>query len=435
MLLSLLGLGMSETCETIGFDINNTSSIKYFDGNKNLAPIGYDGLEGSLILKDATPLLSREVVTSVVVDSETPSFEFWWKINETNGVFFNLKFYIDNNLVEQCKNFNWDVVAFSDFESETNKSHMLKWVLEYNPDVPYLERSPKGSAYIDELRLCGLHFEKDKSRDFVAISQNITTPIIPVQSNGTIPYYVRPLTIFNELVYISPCNEILNNSDNLSTISEVPKGQTICLSEGDYNGMINISNLSDVVINSRILNEAQLIGNSNKCNIILYKCNNVTISGLRLIDGMIGIWLQNSSNCRILNNIITVGGGAGILLNQSSSNNIISGNNIYSLDGKGQPAIVIEDSDGNTLSCNNNYKEKGYSYILYDGNNNNIYNINRTILIGNREYKIKRDEFGVFCFFRIYPPIHGSSAIEERIAPQFTDERNNFWCCGGSQCE
>jgi parallel beta-helix repeat protein len=200
------------------------------------------------------------------------------------------------------------------------------------------------------------------------------------------------------------------------------------LDNGCHNGSINITGATDVIIQSKLLYEAQIKGKLTNCNLILYKCNNVTIAGLNFDGGLNGLWIKNSRNCKIFNNLITTANGFGVYLSDGSLNNQIVGNILKDNDDftppRKHPAIVIEASDYNMIS-DNTIETKGYNYLLENGSNNRIHvNEKGSISINDREYLIKLDSFENLCVFRI---------LDTRMikrGSEIVEENNNTVSCG-----
>jgi parallel beta-helix repeat protein len=101
--------------------------------------------------------------------------------------------------------------------------------------------------------------------------------------------------------------------------------------------------------------------------------SNVTIEGFTVqsVSGYSGVFLDKVTNCDILNNILT-GGGGGIVL-KGSSDNTISGNSIYSLPGDG---IGIRDSSQRNKISSNNLNQNHYGILVYNGSSYNVISAN-----------------------------------------------------------
>ncbi|EKQ54019.1 MAG: parallel beta-helix repeat (two copies), partial [Methanobacterium sp. Maddingley MBC34] len=127
-----------------------------------------------------------------------------------------------------------------------------------------------------------------------------------------------------------------------------------------YLGMVECSNMT-------ILNIA--LSNVNN-GILLVATNNSTIQDCSFSYNVEGIYLWNSSNNHILNNIvnnnIAEGRQSGIHLENGSNNNEIRENDVY----ENEAGIVILGSSGNTVS-NNNVHDNWYDGIRVDQNSQN----------------------------------------------------------------
>ncbi|UCF12150.1 MAG: right-handed parallel beta-helix repeat-containing protein [Thermoplasmatales archaeon] len=104
--------------------------------------------------------------------------------------------------------------------------------------------------------------------------------------------------------------------------------------------------------------------------VILIKCNNITVKDLELSNTIIGVQLLDSLNCYILGNTFSNTFLGGILLG-NSNNNTISGNTI-SDNGLG---AWLHYSRYNTIS-GNSFKNNEINFIIFNSTCNHILNNN-----------------------------------------------------------
>ena len=162
----------------------------------------------------------------------------------------------------------------------------------------------------------------------------------------------------------------------------------LCLINGEYNGPINITNASNSIIISKVDFKSRLVDHKKGTGLILYNCQNITIKGMIFAKCLNGIWLKNSSNCSIQNNIIRADEGSALVINESSRNNTIMANTIFSDQKNEEPAVVIENSDNNMIIGNDITKPKGYSYLLKNGYGNKLYLSNDCIVLSENDIYI-----------------------------------------------
>jgi parallel beta-helix repeat protein len=95
--------------------------------------------------------------------------------------------------------------------------------------------------------------------------------------------------------------------------------------------------------------------------VLLLETNNSTISGNNITNNLYGIWLESSSDFNNISGNNVTNNGAGILLVSSSSYNSISGNNIRTNRNDG---ILLYSSSNNSI-LGNNIANNGYGIEFY----------------------------------------------------------------------
>ena len=153
-----------------------------------------------------------------------------------------------------------------------------------------------------------------------------------------------------------------------------------------YNdGMFVLQSYNNTIVSNTINNRplVYLEGVNNYTigyagQVILVKCNKITINNLKIYNVTVGIELENTRNSRISGNNIS-NNGVGMYLEQSSSNRIY--NNTISNNGDG---IDMESSSRNIIYSNNISRNLD-SIDLYRSSDNKIYHNN---FVNNR-YKIE----------------------------------------------
>jgi parallel beta-helix repeat protein len=107
--------------------------------------------------------------------------------------------------------------------------------------------------------------------------------------------------------------------------------------------------------------------------VILFKCNNITVENLNLSNTTIGVELSETNNTAISGNNITVNNYGGIVLG-SSYNNSVSGNNITNNIANNinkQYGILLVSSSSNGVS-RNNIASNAWGIYLDSSSNNSV---------------------------------------------------------------
>jgi hypothetical protein len=162
IIIYLLLPAHSLDCNTLEFD--NDSDFLYFDGN--LYPSN-----GSMEIVNSTSDHPAIVYTSsALIEESHGTLSFRWRIDNSNV--FNLFIYIDNMPYLCSKN-----PFYMKIPSSINKSHSLKWKLEHNGKKEHIGTA-KANAFIDDFKLCGLHFKEQNSNrtDPIEVHPHITPP-------------------------------------------------------------------------------------------------------------------------------------------------------------------------------------------------------------------------------------------------------------------
>ena len=170
-----------------------------------------------------------------------------------------------------------------------------------------------------------------------------------------------------------------------------------------------VAEANDVVVDGNLIYE-----NPND-GIRLAACQNAIVSNnLILNNGTYGIKFMDCRNSRVVGNIVQGNAfsteipstGAGIYLEFSSENILISNNNIS---GNGRDGLVISESNSNTVDSNTISGNQGYGMNIYGGSSNN--SVTNNILKGNRLEGIYREERTVGNLVKnnliAFPPFSG----------------------------
>jgi len=165
-------------------------------------------------------------------------------------------------------------------------------------------------------------------------------------------------------------------SSNLqAAIDAASPGDTLQVAPGVYD-KITIQKSINLVGNGATIRA----GNRDAC--VSIEANDVSIRGFQVRDGFYGIKLNSVKGCRISNNTVIRCTQPGIAL-LFSDGNIITGNNasFNGLGGEGWYGIYLSNSDDNLIADNVAYGNGAYGINLFPSCNNNT--IRGNVLQGN----------------------------------------------------
>ena len=189
------------------------------------------------------------------------------------------------------------------------------------------------------------------------------------------PYYVICICIVLLLPVIASAATIDVNSNLQAAIDAASSGDTIRVASGVYDN-IEISKSLTLIGNGAVIKGDE----RDACVNVL--ADEVSISGFVVRNGFYGISLDTVKNCRIYNNTVIYCAQPGIML-KFSNNNIVQGNNasFNGLGGEGWYGIYLTNSNDNQIINNVAYGNGAYGINLMPSCNNNT--IEGNILQGN----------------------------------------------------
>jgi parallel beta-helix repeat protein len=143
---------------------------------------------------------------------------------------------------------------------------------------------------------------------------------------------------------------VINNA-----INQLKSNITFLLEGSNYNGTLNITDVSYINISSN-MTQTSINRGSSYCKYIigLENSNNITINRLNITNGFCGLYLHNCSFCRILNNSICFQ-ERGIHISKGKMNSLYANHvkkSILANCSKECAGVTIEDSLNNTIKCN-----------------------------------------------------------------------------------
>ncbi len=164
-----------------------------------------------------------------------------------------------------------------------------------------------------------------------------------------------------------------------SAIDAANPGDTVSVGEGVYVENVRIKK-NDITLIGKNREKTVIDGKKTSSGIRIDESNNIKISGFTIRnsggsgteDG--GVTLYKSGDNTVTNLIIT-GNTAGISIYMGSNNNIISGNDVISNQGKEAKGIFIYGSDNNKI-FNNNIQGNPFGLYSDSGGLNQIYSNN-----------------------------------------------------------
>jgi len=218
--------------------------------------------------------------------------------------------------------------------------------------------------------------------------------------------------------------------DNYTTIQEAidhaKEGETIFIRAGTYHEHVIVNKALSLFGENKY---DTIIDGSKSGHVAIVTANNVAISNVTIQNGDFGIWLLNSRDSILTDNIFT-NNTHGIDL-YGSSNNILSGNFI----SNNYDGIYLFRSSGNTLS--DNFASNNYDGIHLDhsGNNllsgstvsNNTYGIyihdsDNNVLCGNNALQ---NQCGIFFYYSSSNVASGNTIANNSQQRVFLDSSNN----------
>jgi parallel beta-helix repeat protein len=372
-LISLTNPALSQECKIIGFEKNVDAF--YFNGNDFEQPSNLDFKNGgnSMRVLKAEPNHKRVVSSSIVLNRSSGLIGLYWKKNGSNAKYFDLSLYYDDQFIAKCDNNNdWGRKIFYKLENNKNKTHTIKWVLEHG-GTDYIGEPfgtpPTADAFIDDLELCDIRFEIDELE-----SSGIVEVQLPQSSNNS-------MHLFQDTnISIQDAIDLIKDMQNGGNYTI----KTLILSPGEYNlnNTLNIIRLKDISIeceNYKSGGHSIIHISAETAKINIENCTNVDIRGLDLDGGMYGIYLNNSSKCEIMNNLIKNFYTSGVVLDNSSEN-IIKSSEIKSyLDSA--IGIQLLNSSSNGIEKNDISVYKECYNLKFESRDNNVIDGNPSGLI------------------------------------------------------
>jgi len=208
-------------------------------------------------------------------------------------------------------------------------------------------------------------------------------------------------------------NDITNNDGGIVLIysdSNSVSGNTFVndgLVVGDSDGSVVTGNL----VNGKplvYLEEVSDYAVKDAGQVILVKCNNVTVESLNLSNTDVGVELFETNNARISGNSIIANNIQGIELDYSS-NNSISGNNITD----NYEGLFLGSSNYNNISGNNVMNNSNIGIFLYSSSNNSI--------SGN---DLKKNVYGIWLDSSFGNKCHHNNFIDNTYQAYSSGEQN-----------
>jgi len=188
-------------------------------------------------------------------------------------------------------------------------------------------------------------------------------------------------------------------------------------------GIYATSSYYQNTISNNYVNGKPLIYRHNKFNekitntgqVILLNCINITIENANISDVYYGIYLKESSYCKIIGNEIT---NCNIFLIDSHKNEIV--NNVISKINKRTAyktvGITLQYSNENLISCNNIFSNQGDGIHIYYSNENILENNNIEMNINGIDFEDSNSN-----------TIAKNNFIGNFINAFFSDCKRNMW--------
>jgi nitrous oxidase accessory protein len=202
---------------------------------------------------------------------------------------------------------------------------------------------------------------------------NLTTILAPVGCLKTIAFCILSVAL---LVSSFANGATIPVSSNLqAAIDAASPGDTLQVASGVYD-KITIQKSLNLVGNGAVIRA----GNRDAC--VNIDANDVSISGFTVRDGFYGIKLNSVSGCNISNNTVVYCAQPGIALIFSNGNTIIGNNASFNgIVGEGWYGIYLSNSNDNLITNNVAYGNGAYGINLFPSCRNNT--IRANVLHGN----------------------------------------------------
>lgn len=198
-----------------------------------------------------------------------------------------------------------------------------------------------------------------------------------------------PLSSFQDEDIIVDGSGCGDHTSIQAAVDAAAEGTTIVIRNGTYIENINVGKSVTIISESRNPRDVIIRPFDVENNLITINVDNVTIGGLTVTgaNSSKAVYLYESTNCSINNNIIE-SNGYGIYLNNSDSNKIIN-NTLKSNDLIG---LCLFESDNNTVSLTSSLKDSiGFDLIRSCNNNISQNNIEDGRLYGIYLHELSHD--------------------------------------------
>jgi len=370
-----------------GINVEKVSKTSY-DGNTLY--VGGDGLGNYTKIQDAIDNASDGDTVFVYNDS-SPYYENLIVnasinligANRDNTIIYGngftdvITFYAGKITISgfTIKNSGWDNCGIYINSSSNNNTIMFNGISD-NHDSMYLEFS-SNNYIIDNIiddNNYGIGCSNSNDNIFLdnyifrstyAISISKSSGNI-IQNNDIIDCGYGGIRVF----YSSHNNSIINNTINMKyyyglLLSKTSMNNTV-IRNSFYHTGLSVYNTFENTIKENLVNNKDLVYlynvsdqviNENSGQVILVRCNNITVRNQNLSDAGNGLVLLNSDNCQIIGNNLNFNNNKGIRV-EWSNNNTITGNTISS---NFYGNLEMYRSNNNTVS-NNSIFDRSISY-------------------------------------------------------------------------
>lgn len=346
------------------------------------------------------------------------NLEFCWKKSGANTKF---EAYLDDQTEPidniDCEGYDWNPESIY----IPPGSHSIKWILNFARNrVGDCIPGTRGTGW-----LCDVKAQISAIPTTVIEPQTETEPVVSNATGDVLPPVTEPVTSTEQLGASNCIN--VREGDDLAQILRNSSNKEVCLESGDYMGGIVLAGVHDASIRSIYPLGANLNGNSKEYNLVLNDCNNVSIKDIFFGDSINGILLNNSKNCKIRSDVIQSNSGISIQIVNNSNNNKVFANDIQDDGIDNTPAISIELSSNNYISCNH-IDSEGYCYFFDNSTNNELYSDqNSSIYSDGSSYAIRPRESEIF---KIVP-----TDIRRSLGKNCTVEgKNHLYCMDAKTC-
>ncbi|MDD4652499.1 MAG: right-handed parallel beta-helix repeat-containing protein [Methanothrix sp.] len=326
----------------------------------------------------------NEPIKVQIMNHAGGNFKFNWRMDKKRSS-RSIDFYINGYYKSSCKSDKWSeepvgfIINKSDELELRLTSTNLKggWI-----EIAFPKQENIGSSPTYE--------NKTANECNISAGANLSM-IIDVLKKPCKSVHIERNTNLQNVIYA--LDQLQNDEHSQENVFD----KTLYLQNGDYNGNIEI-NAEDFLIKPELGAEAVIISsNYNQFNILINNTHSVYIEGISLKNGDYGVCIHSSNNCSIYNSFISDFKYAGLLIVNSTDNEIQ--NNIIDSAIAKTDGLQL-DSSTNFLVRNNSIHVSNFEYYIDNQTGTSSLDINNIYIKkerGNNYIDIDDNQIEYYC--------------------------------------